>query len=649
MTSMHQHIRGSLLHWTDVVVITGYFVLVLAVGIWSSRQTVRSGSISNYFLAGRSMNFVLVGTSLFASNIGSGHFIGLAGSGAATGIGIAAFELNAVFITLLLGWIFVPVYIAAGIYTMPEYLQKRYGGQRIRIYLSLLTLFLYVFTKISADLFAGAIFIEQSLQWDLYLSAAVLLFIAAFFTITGGLSAVIWTDFVQCVIMLAGAMSLLVVVMVKVGGYQSLISQFPLVKPTEIWPNRTECTHVPKNFLHLLRDAQDTELPWPGIVFGLSISSIWYWCSDQVIVQRVLASKNFSHAKASCVVAGYLKLLPMFFMVFPGMAARVLFPDEVACVNPDVCERVCGSRLGCTNIAYPKIVLELMPQGLRGLMLAVMMAALMSSLTSIFNSSSTIFTIDIWKSCRQTASETELVIVGRIVTGVMILVSFLWVPIIKATQGSQLMHYIQSITSYLAPPIAAVYFLGVFTTRINEKGAFWGLIVGLMLGIVRFILEFFVYPSVPCGEIDRRPSIIKDIHYLHFGLILFLLCVCVIVSVSLLTESPDQRPLARVTFMTRHNPVSKRYEADDMDPNPHDKTDMDMLETQVVEPKTWIQKCGSICCITEPSPTTLSEAEIQEQEQRMVSLNENIIMKRASTVAALFLMVIGIFCFGFFA
>ncbi|OQV20228.1 Sodium/glucose cotransporter 4 [Hypsibius exemplaris] len=638
---------GSLLHWADVVVITGYFVLVLTVGIWSSRQMSRSGSISSYFLAGRSMNFGLVGASLFASNIGSGHFIGLAGSGAASGIGIGAYELNACFICLILGWIFVPVYIASGIYTMPEYLHRRYGGQRIRIYLSVLTLLLYVFTKISADLYAGAIFIEQSLRWDLYVSVVILLVIAAVFTVTGGLNAVIWTDFVQCVIMLAGAFSLLVVVLVRVGGYKELIEQFPLAKPKVVKANATHCSDVPKNFLHLLRGADDPELPWPGVLFGLSVSSIWYWCADQVIVQRVLASKNYSHAKAACVVSGYLKLLPMFLMVLPGMAARILFPDEVGCVDPDICERVCGSRQGCTNIAYPKVVIELMPAGLRGLMLAVMMAALMSSLTSIFNSSSTIFTIDVWKTYRPKSSEAELVIVGRIFTVGMIIVSLFWVPIIKASKGSQLMHYIQSITSYLAPPIASTYFLGVMTQRANEKGAFWGLVFGLVIGMTRFILGFFVFPSVECGEVDLRPSFIKDVHYLHFGLILFVLCIAITMTISYFTDPVSQHRLYRLTYALRNN-VQERLSSDAVD----GKIELEFEAERAKNEPQLIRSLKKVCCI---APTGMDDgslmslAEIQIREKQMISLNETPWMRTSTTVASLVLAGITIFLWGFYA
>ncbi|GFS29900.1 hypothetical protein TNIN_447331 [Trichonephila inaurata madagascariensis] len=404
------------LFWEDAVVIAFYFVMILVVGAWSSWRS-KKDSISGYFLASRSMHWIPVGASLFASNIGSGHFIGLTGSGASSGIGIAGFELNAMFVVLILGWFFVPVYMASRVYTMPEYLRKRFGGQRIRIYLSVLALLLYVFTKISADLYAGAIFINQSVKLDLYGSVLCLLVISGLFTITGGLTAVMWTEFAQTILMLIGAIFLAVLSIGKVGGYYEVVENFGKIAINDSYvgynSKNESCSAVPKNYMNLLRSPSDPELPGIGMIFGLTINAIWYWCSDQVIVQRVLSAKDLSHAKGGCILAGYLKLLPLFLLVFPGMAARILFTNEIACSNPIKCKEICGSELGCTNIAYPKLVLELMPAGARGLMISVMLAALMSSLESIFNSSSTIFSIDIWRRIRKEASETELLIVGR--------------------------------------------------------------------------------------------------------------------------------------------------------------------------------------------------------------------------------------------
>lgn len=544
------------LDWADALVIVGYFVIVIVAGIVASCRN--RGSIGGYFLAGRSMHWIPVGASLFASNIGSGHFVGLAGSGAAGGIGIAIFELTAIFILLILGWIFVPVYISSGVYTMPEYLKKRFGGRRIRIYLSILALLLYVFTKISADLYSGALFIKMAIGMNIYLATLILLAVAALFTIGGGLTAVIWTDFVQTIIMIIGAFTLMIIGFVKVGGYESLVNNYLNSEPntTRIYWGDTnssmykyvKCGIPSKYSMHLLRPYDDSSLPWPGVIFGLAISSIWYWCTDQVIVQRALAAKNLSHVKGGTILAGYLKFLPLFIIVFPGMMARVLFVDTVNCVDPDVCEDFCQSRSGCTNTAFPMLVLKLMPSGLKGLMLAVMMSALISSLTSIFNSASTIFTIDIWRRIRPRSSDIELMIVGRLVVICLVAISVVWIPIIQNIPT--MFHYIQAVTSYLAPPVCAIFILAVFWHRTTEQGAFFGLMLGLVVGMIRFIWEFS-YPNAPCGEDDPRPAIIANVHYLHFGIILFVITIIGTIIISILTKPKDTSELQGMTFWTK--------------------------------------------------------------------------------------------------
>ncbi|XP_015418328.1 PREDICTED: sodium/glucose cotransporter 1 [Myotis davidii] len=408
----HERIRNA----ADISVIVIYFVVVMAVGLWAMFSTNR-GTVGGFFLAGRSMVWWPIGASLFASNIGSGHFVGLAGTGAAAGIATGGFEWNALIFVVVLGWIFVPIYIKAGVVTMPEYLRKRFGGKRIQIYLSVLSLLLYIFTKISADIFSGAIFINLALGLDLYLAIFLLLAITGIYTITGGLAAVIYTDTLQTAIMLVGSFILTGFAFNEVGGYEAFMEKYMKAIPTNVSDGNItinkEC-YTPRNdSFHIFRDPLKGDLPWPGLIFGLSILALWYWCTDQVIVQRCLSAKNMSHVKAGCVMCGYLKLLPMFLMVMPGMISRILYTDKIACVLPSECEKHCGTKVGCTNIAYPTMVVELMPNGLRGLMLSVMLASLMSSLTSIFNSASTLFTMDIYTKIRKTATEKELMLAGR--------------------------------------------------------------------------------------------------------------------------------------------------------------------------------------------------------------------------------------------
>ncbi|XP_064557100.1 sodium/glucose cotransporter 2-like, partial [Zonotrichia leucophrys gambelii] len=390
----------------DLGVIGGYFLLVMAVGLWSLRR--RGGrSLSGYFLAGRSMSWAPVGASLFASNIGSGHFVGLAGTGAAGGIAVGGFEWSGMFIVLLLGWVLDCGRVQVS--TMPEYLGRRFGGGRIRLYLALLSLGLYVSTKISVDMYSGALFIREALGWDLYGSVGALLGITALYTVTGGLTALMFADLVQTLIIIAGASVLAGYALGAVGGYQGLLERYPLALP----PNSSgPCGRPRPDAFNLLRDPSTGDLPWPGLLLGLGIISAWYWCTDQVIVQRCLAGRSLTHVRAGCVVCGYLKVLPMFLMVLPGMAARVLFPDVIGCADPQGCSRACGSALGCSNVAYPRLVLSLLPPGLRGLMLAVVLAALMSSLASIFASSAALFTLDVYRKLRPGAGPRHLLLAG---------------------------------------------------------------------------------------------------------------------------------------------------------------------------------------------------------------------------------------------
>ncbi|XP_069342013.1 sodium/myo-inositol cotransporter 2 isoform X6 [Eulemur rufifrons] len=425
------------------------------------------------------------------------------------------------FSVLMLAWIFLPIYVA---------------GQ--------------------VDMYAGAIFIQQSLHLDLYLAIVGLLAITAVYTVAGGLAAVIYTDALQTLIMLIGAVTLMGYSFAAVGGMEGLKEKYFLALAS----NRSEnssCGLPREDAFHIFRDPLTSDLPWPGVLFGMSIPSLWYWCTDQVIVQRSLAAKNLSHAKGGSLMAAYLKVLPLFIMVFPGMVSRVLFPDEVACADPEICRKVCSNPSGCSDIAYPKLVLELLPTGLRGLMMAVMMAALMSSLTSIFNSSSTIFTMDLWNHLRPRASEKELMIVGRVFVVLLVLASILWIPVVQASQGGQLFIYIQSVSSYLQPPVAVVFIMGCFWKRANEKGAFSGLILGLLLGLIRLVLDF-IYAEPLCNQPDERPAVVKSVHYLYFSVILSTATLITVSTVSWFTEPPSKEMVSRLTWFTRHNPTAQK-------------------------------------------------------------------------------------------
>nr|XP_039332203.1 sodium/glucose cotransporter 5 isoform X8 [Saimiri boliviensis boliviensis] len=505
------HAPGTQLSVSDIIVITVYFALNVAVGIWSSCRASRN-TVNGYFLAGRDMTWWPIGASLFASSEGSGLFIGLAGSGAAGGVAVAGFEWHATYVLLALAWVFVPIYISSEIVTLPEYIQKRYGGQRIRVYLSVLSLLMSVFTKISLDLYAGALFVHICLGWNFYLSTVLTLAITALYTIAGGLAAVIYTDALQTLIMVVGAIILTVKAFDQIGGYGELEAAYARAIPSRTIANTT--CHLPRaDAMHMFRDPHTGDLPWTGMTFGLTIMATWYWCTDQVIVQRSLSARDLNHAKAGSILASYLKMLPMGLIIMPGMISRALFP------------------------------------GLRGLMIAVMLAALVSSLTSIFNSSSTLFTMDIWRRLRPRSGERELLLVGRLVIVALIGVSVAWIPVLQGSNSGQLFIYMQSVTSSLAPPLTAVFVLGIFWPRANEQGAFWGLIAGLVVGAARLVLEF-LNPAPPCGEPDTRPAILGSMHYLHFAVALFTLSGAVVVVGSLLTPPPQGGQMENLTWWT---------------------------------------------------------------------------------------------------
>uniref|UniRef100_A0A3Q3RXX7 Sodium/mannose cotransporter SLC5A10 n=1 Tax=Mastacembelus armatus TaxID=205130 RepID=A0A3Q3RXX7_9TELE len=612
---------------SDIIVVAIYFLLNLAVGLWSSCRVSRN-TLSGYFLAGRDMAWWPIGASLFASSEGSGLFIGLAGTGAAGGIAVAGFEWNIV--------------------TMPEYLGRRFGGERIRTYLAVLSLLLSVFTKISTDLYSGALFVQVCLGWNLYLSTVLMLVVTALYTIAGGLAAVIYTDTLQTFIMIVGAIILTITAFNKIGGYGKLEQVYSMAVPSKIIPNST--CHLPRqDAMHLFRNAVTGDLPWPGMTLGLTILATWYWCTDQVIVQRSLSAKNISHVKGASILAAYLKMLPFIFIILPGMISRALYPDSVGCVDPEECVRVCGAEVGCSNIAFPKLVIELMPSGLRGLMIAVMMAALMSSLTSIFNSSSTLFTMDIWKKYRPRASERELLLVGRIVTVILVVVSVVWIPILQSANSGQLYVYIQSVTSCLAPPVTAVFTLAVFWKRTNEQGAFWGLMVGLVVGVCRMVLEF-AFPPARCGVVDSAPAVLRSVHYLHFAILLCGLTAIVVTIVSLLTPPPSHEQVYNLTWWTITEEPQREIALQKVSSVSHRSSQGKSLNICGNWNKTSSEPPRRVTC-GQAAGLCISAVRRSEETAapRVPSVRESVFWSRFCCFNALLLISINIFLYAYFA
>ncbi|RMG48526.1 MAG: sodium transporter [Acidobacteria bacterium] len=493
----------------DLVVVVLYFVIVLAIGFYFIR---RGRTTADYFLASRDMAWWAIGASLFSSNIGSEHFIGLAGSGAASGLAVGHFEWLASIILLILGWVFVPFYLRSNVYTMPEFLERRYN-RACRTYLAAISLIAYVFTKIAVAIFAGAIVLQAVLGWNMWKSALALIIATGVYTIAGGLAAVIYTEVIQTVILILGAITLMFLGLNEVGGFGGLEAR------------------LPAGFFHMMKPVNHPDFPWTGIFFGAPILGIWYWCTDQVIVQRVLSAKDEGNAKAGTVMAGFLKILPVFMLVVPGMIARALYPEEI---------------MADSNAAFPILVVRLMPAGLVGVMVAAMLAALMSSLAAVFNSSSTLFTIDFYQKVRPQASERELVAVGRLATGVMVVLGLLWIPFMKYI-SDQLYVYLQSVQAYVSPPIAAVFLIGVFWRRANGWGAFAALIGGFVLGAARFVLEL-AYAGEELG--GGVLGWFVKMNFLHFASLMFAVCIVILVVVSLLTPAPSRRKVAGLTWAT---------------------------------------------------------------------------------------------------
>ena len=501
----------------DTGIIIVYFLLVFAIGFYHSR---RERTSDQYFLAGHSVGWFAVGTSLFATNISSEHFIGLAGSGAATGLAVGCYEWSASFCLLLLGWLFVPHYLKSGVFTMPEFLERRFSPA-CRWYLTGISIVAYIFTKISVSLFAGGILIREIVGWD-YMTSAILLVIATgIYTVSGGLAAVIYTDVFQAILLVLGAIVITVIGLDHAGGFEGLRAS------------------LPPDFFHMIKPASDGAYPWPGTIFGTLILGTWYWCTDQVIVQKTLAATNVSEARKGAFFCSALKILPVFILILPGLIAKAIYPTEVTGDN-----------------AYPLLVMRLMPAGLKGLMIAALLAALMSSLSSVFNSCSTLITMDVYKKLRPHASERQLVNVGRWSTVAIVAVSILWIPFIQGL-NSQVYQYLQSVQAYIGAPITATFVTGILWRGATARAAIVTLVTGGCIGAARFILDVLRNAF----KMDLGPlNPIVDFSFLNFSVIVFFLCVALMIGVSKVTAAEDERKIEGLT-MTWGNKLGTRMDA----------------------------------------------------------------------------------------
>jgi SSS family solute:Na+ symporter len=496
----------SLLTAADWIVIAAYFIVVYAVTLRHSKTN--RDNPTEFFLAGRNAGWFIVGASIFATNIGSEHLVGLAGSGAAGNFPAAQFELIAAFALILLGWLFVPFYLRSGVFTMPEFLEQRYSSG-VRFYLAAISIVGYVLTKISVTIAAGAIVFEALMGIDFWTGAVIVVVATGVYTVIGGMRAVLVSDMLQMFVMIGGAIVVTVIGLDAVGGWSELRAA------------------APPEFFSLWRPTSHPDYPWTGILFGAPILAIWYWCTDQYIVQRTLAAKSIGEARRATLFAGLLKQLPLFIFVVPGVIAYVLAQRGQL-------------PLGEADSALPTLIGSLLPAGLRGVVVAGLLAALMSSLSSVFNSCATLITMDVYKRLAPHHSERRLVIVGQLATVLMVLFGLAWIPLMDVISG-QLYVYLQSVQAYISPPIAAVFLLGVLWPRANARGALAALLAGLVLGVGRLVLE--VNEVALSGPLGRLVSM----NFLHFAVLLFVVCASVLAIVSLATAAPDA---ARVTPLT---------------------------------------------------------------------------------------------------
>jgi SSS family solute:Na+ symporter len=508
-------VTHRILQPVDLAIILSYFVVIFGIGFYFSRKERTS---EDYFLASRNIGWFAIGASLFVSNISTEHFIGLAGSGATSGLAPGHYEWLAELILLLLGWVFDPFYLRSNVFTMPEFLERRFS-RSCATYLATVSVIAYIFTKISVHLYAAAIVLERVVGWRPMTAAIILVIATGIYTIAGGLAAVIYTDLVQTLILLAGAFALTFIGLEKVGGFAGLRAA------------------VPADYFHMIKPRSDSSYPWTGIFFGAPILGIWYWCTDQVIVQRVLSAKDEGHAKAGTIFAGFLKVLPVFLLVLPGLIAFALYPSLFHVVNGSVTNG---------DIAYPEMVVRLLPTGLVGLMIAALLAALMGAMSSVFNSASTMVTLDFYKKFSPNASEKQLVTFGRIATGVMVILGILWVPFIHLL-SAQLWIYLQSVQAYISPPIAVCFIFGILWTRVNGQGAISSLLAGFVLGATRFVFEVLDKTHHYDSNAIRW---LVDMNFLHYAIFMFVVCTAVLIGVSYMYPAPDRKKLAGLTFST---------------------------------------------------------------------------------------------------
>ena len=518
---------SSIFQTLDWVVLGIYFLILIVVAVWVALQ--RNKNTEDYFLAGRNVGWFVIGASIFASNIGSEHVVGLAGTGFSSGTPLAHYELHA-WIVLLLGWLFLPFYMRSGAFTMPEFLEKRFDS-RSRWFLSVFSLFAYVLTKVSVTIYAGGIVVSELLNLDFWIGAIGIVVFTGIYTIIGGLKAVVYTETLQTVVLILGSVIITYLGFQEVGGWNELTKTV-----TEVSPDH----------FNMWRPMNDPDFPWTGLLIGGTIVGIWYWCTDQYIVQRTLAANNIMIGRRGAIFGAYLKLLPILIFLIPGIIAYALTLQ-----NPEMFNVIDSNGIERADRAFPMLVTTLLPVGIKGLVAGGLMAALMSSLASVFNSCSTIFTIDIYKKIKPEKSEKYLVNIGKIATLVIVVLGIAWIPIMEKIGGGVMYQYLQNVQAYIGPPVTAVFLLGILWKRINAQASIVTLSAGLVLLIVRLSSEIYFQSEISSGiVVDSVFFEFATINFSHMAIFIFVFSALLCVTVSILTDEPDYSRIKGLSFGT---------------------------------------------------------------------------------------------------
>ncbi len=519
----------------DWIVIALFFVALILIIVWVSRQ--KQNTASDYFLGGKDATWIAIGASIFASNIGSEHLIGLAGAGASSGMAMAHWEIQG-WMILLLGWVFVPFYTRSMVYTMPEFLERRYNGAS-RTILSLISLISYVLTKVAVTVYAGGLVFQQvfgiETLWGIdffWIAAIGLVLLTAVYTIVGGMKSVLYTSVLQTPILLLGSLIILVLGLRALGGWDEMMRVCSIVEVNEYGDTMT----------NLIRDNRDSNYPWLGALIGSSVIGFWYWCTDQFIVQRVLSGKNEKESRRGTIFGAYLKLLPVFLFLIPGMIAYALSHEGIV-VNGQT------FVLSTPDAAFPTLVAKLLPAGVKGLIVCGILAALMSSLASLFNSSSALFTIDFYQRFHPDTDPKKLVRIGQAATVVIVVLGIIWIPVMRS-MGDVLYNYLQEVQSVLAPGIAAAFLMGIVWKRASAQGGMWGLIAGLAIGITRLSAKIWYDFNPVEGDHNWFQYMFYDCNWLFFCGWMLLFCLAVVFVVSLLTKAPDPAKIQGLVFGT---------------------------------------------------------------------------------------------------